>query len=113
MAAGLSAKDCCEAFANYVPGVTNLNDLCCDTCEITMNNGEPVELGDFKEQAGPTVMQEVEKYGESKDGSMAWCSFWCENCISQQLFATTAVLEKQSNGGYKMLHVHRGAGVTV
>ena len=116
IAAGLSAKDCCEAFANYVPGVTNLYDLCTETCEITMQDGEPIDLGDFKEQAGPTVMQEIEKYGESADGSIAWASFWCENCLTRQLYATTAVLEKQDKsvgGGYKFVHVHRGAGVTV
>jgi hypothetical protein len=113
IASGLSANDCIETFANYIPGITNLNDLCLDTCEITMDNGEPIEMGDFKENAGPTVLQEIEKFGESKDGSIAWGSYWSENCITKQLFATTVVLEKQSNGGYKFAHIHRGTGVTV
>jgi hypothetical protein len=116
IATGLSVDDCIKTFANYIPGVTNLADICTPTCEITMANGEPMELGDFKEQAGPTLLQEVEKQFQSADGSVAWASFWSSNCITNELFVTTAVMEKQdrkNGGGYKLAHVHRGAGVTV
>jgi len=116
IAAGLSGEALIAAFANYIPGVTNLQDLCLDSCEITMPNGEPMELGDFKESAGPTVLQETEKYFESTDGSIAWASYWSTNCISNELFVTTVVMEQQpkkAGGGYKLAHVHRGAGVTV
>jgi len=116
IAAGLPCVDCIAAFANYIPGVTNLGDLCEAGCEITMQNGEPMELGDFQESAGPTVLQEIEKFFEAADGSLAWASYWSTNCITNELFVTTAVLKKQERkdgGGYKLVHVHRGAGVAV
>ncbi len=113
IAVGLSGQDLIAAFANYIPGVTNLSDLCLPSCEITMPNGEPMELGDFQEQAGPTLLQEVEKYGESADGSLAWASYWSSNCITNELFVTTVIMQKVPGKGFKLAHVQRGQGVTV
>jgi hypothetical protein len=51
---------------------------------------------------------------ESKDGSLAWASYWTTNIISNQIFVTSVVMEKvPKTTGYKFSHIHRGAGVTV
>ena len=110
--AGLPVAECIAAFANYIPGVTNLMDLCTPECEIIMDTGFPMPMGDFKEKAGPTNLEEVEKCNTCKDGSMAWAVFWSSNTVTNELFSTTCVLERQANGGYKLSTLHRGVGVT-
>ena len=69
-------------------------------------------MGEFKEKAGPTMLQEIEKNKSSADGSMAWAVFWSSNVVTNELFSTTCVLERQANGGYKMSTLQRGVGVT-
>ena len=112
MEAGMSITDCIGAFANYIPGVTNLMDVCTADCEIIMDSGFPMPMGEFKEKAGPTMLQEIEKNKSSADGSMAWAVFWSSNVVTNELFSTTCVLERQANGGYKMSALQRGVGVT-
>jgi hypothetical protein len=112
MEAGMSVVDCITAFGNYIPGATNLMDVCTSECEIILDSGFPVNMGEFKEKAGPTMLQEIEKNASSADGSLAWATFWCSNVVTNELFSVTAVLERQKNKGYKMCALHRGVGVT-
>jgi hypothetical protein len=111
VAAGLSIADCIQNFGTYIPGVTNLFDLCTPDCEIVLDNGAPATMDEFKGNAKPTQWQETEKIFESADGSLAWGTFWCTNAITNELFVTSCVLVKEANGGYKMCHLHRGTGV--
>jgi hypothetical protein len=111
--AGLNVNDCILAFGNYIPGVTNFFDVCTSDCEIVLESGAPASMEEFKPDAPPTMWQETEKCTESKDGSMAWGTFWCTNANNNELFVTTFIMTKQSNGGYKMSHLHRGKGMNV
>lgn len=112
MEAGMSVTDCIKAFANYIPGVTNLMDVCTSDCEIIMDSGFPMPMGEFLVNAGPTKLEEIEKNKSSADGSMAWAVYWSSNVVTNALFSTTCVLERQANGGYKMVTIQRGIGVT-
>ena len=69
MEAGMSVVDCITAFGNYIPGATNLMDVCTPECEIILDSGFPVNMGEFKEKAGPTMLQEIEKNSGSADAA--------------------------------------------
>ena len=69
-------------------------------------------MGEFLVNAGPTKLEEIEKNKSSADGSMAWAVYWSSNVVTNALFSTTCVLERQANGGYKMVTIQRGIGVT-
>ena len=53
MEAGMSVVDCITAFGNYIPGATNLMDVCTPECEIILDSGFPVNMGSSRKRLAP------------------------------------------------------------